>query len=292
MHPILDLWVPALLWLMMLVVGLGLSRDDFRRLRGRSASVAAATLAQIVLLPLVAVGLILAFDPATPTAIGLILLSVCPGGAISNYYAHVVKGNVALSGVLTAITSLTCLVTTPISAQVICSLLFAETTRFEVPTTRILLQLGFFVLLPIALGMGFRSLRPALALRWLPGLNRISIVALIGLLIAVLVDQRQAFSDDVDNVIALAIAFTLAGFGIGTVTGLAVRASLDETVSLALEFSVRNLAVMALIAVSILDNLEYLFFGAIFFIVQMPTALTAVGILKRLHSLRASVPAG
>ena len=291
MHPILDLWVPALLVLMMFVVGSGLTTEDFRRLGDRAILLIAATAAQLVLLPAIAGLLILVFDPVAPSAIGLLLLSVCPGGAISNYYAHLVKANVALSVVLTAITSLACTVTTPFAAQLVFSLVWAEGTRVHVPAGRVLLQLALFVLLPIAIGMGWRSRQPARVRRWLPLLNRISIISLVALLVTILVDQRHAIGGGIGPVLVLAVAFTLACFAVGAALGWALRARPGESASLALEFSVRNLGVMALVAVNVLGNTEYLLFGAVFFIVQMPTALAAVGILKRMTGRRGSLSA-
>ena len=290
MHPLLDLWVPAVLILVMFVVGSELAFEDFRRLNDRWVILGAATAAQILLLPAMASLLVFLFDPVASTAVGLLLLSVCPGGAISNFYAHLVKADVALSVVLTAITSVACIVTTPLGAAVVCSLVLSQETRVDMLAGRIMMQLALFVLLPISLGMWWRSRQPERTRRWRPALDRISILGLIGLLIAILVDQRSAFGVHTGELIGLAIAFTLAGFGLGTALGWILHARQGEISSLALEFSVRNLAVMALIAVSILDRLEYLLFGAVIFIVQMPTALIAVGVLKRLGTRPASIP--
>ena len=53
---ILDLLVPSLLCLLMLLVGLGLDRQDLQELRSRKRVIFLATLGQVLLLPLLAAG--------------------------------------------------------------------------------------------------------------------------------------------------------------------------------------------------------------------------------------------
>ncbi|MEJ2085547.1 MAG: hypothetical protein P8Y44_07695 [Acidobacteriota bacterium] len=291
MHAILDLWVPVVLVLLMFIVGLGLRVDDFRRLRDRIGTVCVATVGQILIVPLVAGLLVLLFEPPAFIAIGLVLLSACPGGALSNYYAHLANADLALSVTLTAISSLASIVFTPLAAYVGCSLFIGENIWVDIPLQRILLQLMFFIVLPIGLGMILRYRRPRESVRWLPKLNLLGFVALAALLVAVFVDQRSALDSGVLSISFLAIAFTFLCFGLGWGLGWALSLDSAGSLTLALEFSVRNLGVMALIAVTILGQLEYLLFGAIFLVVQMPTALTAVFVLKRFGTKKAGVAA-
>ena len=290
MYTLLDVWVPVVLVLLMFIVGLGLTGDDFRRLRDRIGTVCLATVGQILILPLVAGLLVLLFEPPPFIAIGLVLLSACPGGALSNYYAHLANADRALSVTLTAVSSLTSIVFTPLVAYVGCSLLVDKSIWVDIPLRRILLQLLFFIVLPIGLGMILRHRRRQGALYWLPRLNLLGFVALAALLGAVFVDQGAALDSEVLSISLLAIAFTLLCFGLGWGLGWILRLDSAGTLTLALEFSVRNLGVLALMAVTILGQLEYLLFGAIFLVVQMPTAFGAVFVVARLDTRTVAVP--
>ena len=282
MSPILDLLVPAVLLLLMLVVGLSLTGDDFQRLRVRSTAFALATLAQMVLLPLLAAGLVWCFDPLPPIAAGLVILAACPGGALSNYYCHLARGDVAFSVVLTAVASLMSLVTLPVAAHLGFFLLGQSDIQVSVPVVRILLQLLFFVLLPIALGMATRALWPNGSVRWLPTLNRVCTTALVGLLGAVFVDQIDSLDSGAFTVVALAVAFTGLSLVLGASLGWVLRLEGAAISALALEFSVRNLGIMALVAVTVFGRLDYLLFGAIFLVVQFPVALSVTSLVRRI----------
>lgn len=92
-----DVAVPLVVWLLMLVVGLELGPADFRRVLIYPKVVAVATLAQLLLLPMICAVLIRVLDPAPHIVAGMILLAACPGGAISNVYTYRARRTVALS---------------------------------------------------------------------------------------------------------------------------------------------------------------------------------------------------
>lgn len=64
--------------------------------------------------PFIAWLLIMLTEPTTTTAVGLLLVSFCSGGAISNVYSFFTKVNIAFSITLTTINSLLCVVLLPI----------------------------------------------------------------------------------------------------------------------------------------------------------------------------------
>jgi predicted AlkP superfamily pyrophosphatase or phosphodiesterase/predicted Na+-dependent transporter len=291
MGTIADLLIPAVLVLLMFVVGLGLKLDDFRRLRDRKHVVVLATLGQVLLLPVLAVGLARVFEPGPQVAIGMVLVAACPGGALSNFYSHLSRANVALSVTLTSVASLTSLVTLPLAAALGLSLLAVGGTRIPVPVTRILVQLFLFVLLPIVLGMLARHRWTSRMVRVLSKLNGVSVLAIIALLVVILVDQAGALIDELPALVALAITFTVLSFGVGAGLARLLGQGRPELTAIGMEFSVRNLAVMALVAIAAFGEPEYLLFGAIFVVVQTPLILLAAAVL-RLEERRADARPG
>jgi BASS family bile acid:Na+ symporter len=280
MHPILDLLVPAVLVLLMLVVGLGLTGADLLRVRDRAGLIVLATLIQIVALPALAAGLIRLFEPEAPIAAGLVLLAACPGGALSNYYCHLARADVAFSVALTAFASLASLVTLPLAIGIGFTLLGRTQLLVAVPMARILLQLLLFVLLPIVTGMLTRARWPAGTLRWLPTLNLGGTVALLALLAAIFAEHRSALDNGDVGVFLLAAGFTVLCFAVGSLVGRLLRLRGPTVASLAFEFSIRNLAIQAMVAVVALGQPEYLLFGAVFLVIQAPLALLAAGLLR------------
>ena len=285
MGPLVDLLIPTVLVLLMFVVGMGLDRSELVLLRSQKRLVILATLAQVITLPLIAAGLVVALDPDPHIGIGLVLLAACPGGALSNYYCHLSRANVALSVAMTSAASLTSLVTLPLAASIGLALIAGSVYQVTVPARQILLQLSLFVLLPLALGMFFRDRRPERSDRTLPVLNWLGLFALLALIVLILVDQAPSLGGDLPSVIALTVSFTLLSSALGAGLGRLLGLRHGEITTLALEFSVRNLAIMALVAVTIFDRSEYFLLGALFFVIQTPLVLLGTLILRRRPAL-------
>ena len=110
----MDVFVGALLPIAVVVImfslGLGLTLADFRRILHRPRAFLIGALNQVILLPVIAFLIILVFGFAAETAVGFMILSACPGGAVSNIITKIADWDVALSVTLTAAFSLTCVV--------------------------------------------------------------------------------------------------------------------------------------------------------------------------------------
>ena len=84
-------------------------------------------------------------------AIGVMVIAAVPGGATSNMFTSLSKGDVSLSISLTAITSLICIITIPIIS--IYSYNYFLQSNIEVDTTRKSLELFGIITIPTILGM-------------------------------------------------------------------------------------------------------------------------------------------
>src|SRR5436305_8958797 len=102
LKPVVDIAVPAIVVLAMTAVGLGLTVDDFRRVARRPGVVAAATVGQLVFLPLIGLALVRCLGLSPPVGKGLLLVVACPAGPMANLYSHLARARVALSVTLTA----------------------------------------------------------------------------------------------------------------------------------------------------------------------------------------------
>ena len=73
--------LPIALGIIMFGLGLSLTPGDFARIGRRPKAVAVALACQLILLPLVCFGLVLAFNLPPVLAVGMMLLAASPGGA-------------------------------------------------------------------------------------------------------------------------------------------------------------------------------------------------------------------
>jgi len=278
---IADVAVPAIVWLLMLVVGLELTLADFRRVLLYPKAVGVATVGQLLLLPLIAAGLIWTLQPAPYLVAGMVLLAACPGGAISNFYTYLARANVALSVTLTAVSSLLALLTMPLLMSAGFALFLDRHEVIEVPVGRMALKLAIMLAVPIAAGMGLRRWKEPLVERHAQGLRWLSLAAL-GLLIAlILFAQRESIMNEAGPVTLAAALFSqldmAAGWGVGRLAGLNV----EDRFTLLFEFAARNLAIAAVIGIMVLGRVEYLLFATLFFLTQVPIVLLVVVIYAR-----------
>ena len=110
-----TIWIVLpILTVLMFDLGLTLKLKDFYMVITRPKAFIVALTGQIVLLPLIALGLGHLFHLPPVFFIGLMLIACSPGGSSSNIFSKLAGGDVALSVTLTAMSSLITLITLPI----------------------------------------------------------------------------------------------------------------------------------------------------------------------------------
>lgn len=100
---------------LMFSVALDVRLGDFRKVVEFPRSVFVGMLAQYLAFPLLTLGIIYIFRPPVSVALGMVLVSGCPSGNITNFLVHFARANVALSVTLNAIIILAATFFTPAS---------------------------------------------------------------------------------------------------------------------------------------------------------------------------------
>ncbi|XP_066314639.1 probable sodium/metabolite cotransporter BASS2, chloroplastic [Miscanthus floridulus] len=113
-----DLFTMGLGFLMLLM-GLTLTFEDFRRCMRNPWTVGVGFLAQYLIKPMLGFSVALALKLSAPLATGLILVSCCPGGQASNVATYISKGNVALSVLMTTCSTIGAIVMTPLLTKLL-----------------------------------------------------------------------------------------------------------------------------------------------------------------------------
>jgi BASS family bile acid:Na+ symporter len=151
MKTVVDAGVPVLVFFAMVVVGMELTTDDFRRVARQPGTVVAATVGQFVLLPVIGWLLVRCLGLQPAIARGLLLVAVCPSGAMANVYSYLARANVALSVILTAVSCLAAVLTTPLALAVLQGQ-DGEASGFPVPVGVLAGQLFLLLALPVLTG--------------------------------------------------------------------------------------------------------------------------------------------
>lgn len=217
----------GVLALLMFSIALNIRVDDFRELVRQPRAALVGLVSEYLYLPLLTIGLIYLLEPAPSIALGMVLLSVCPGGSTSNYATYLARANTALSVMLTSVTTLGAAVITPLAFGLWQRLLperITSSVHLSIDFVDMAVTVFFLVMLPVAAGVGLNELRPKLALRLRRPMNMLSGVIFIGfVIIAIFSNLAQIsgylrfvfFTTALHNGLAL-----LGGFAIATVAGL------------------------------------------------------------------------
>ena len=154
--------VLPILTVLMFDLGLTLKMEDFRLVLSRPKAVVIALFGQIVLLPILAAGLALAFRLPPVFFIGMVLIACCPGGSSSNIFSKLAGGDVALSVLLTALSSLITLLTVPVIMSWATGYA-GEAVGITLPVGNLLKQNLLLMLLPVLFGIAVHYLWPRAA---------------------------------------------------------------------------------------------------------------------------------
>lgn len=264
----------------MTVVGLGLRRDDFIRLRQQPQVVAAGLLGPLLLLPPLALILTWGFRAAPEVAAGVLLIASCPIGGISNTWSYLARAATALSVTLTGLSCLFAGVTMPLLARLF-EMAAGHRLELTAPMRLLVAQLLLMLALPVLLGMWLRARWPGFAERHRPALQRIAFAGVGVLLLIPLIDDPSAFVAGLSTTVPLAAAFVTCSTGVGWATAALATRDIRSRFTVAAEFGTRNIAVATYIAVSVLGRVEFARFAVTYFLVEAPLMLVAVSIFQR-----------
>lgn len=144
-------WIPYLLGIVMLGMGLTLTFKDFGEVTKNPKAVIIGVILQYVVMPVIAFLLVQAFRLPPDLAIGVILVGCCPGGTSSNVITFLAKGNTALSVACTTLSTLLAPILTPAVFY-----LFAS-QWLQVDASGMFVSVLKMVLLPVFIGLIIRS---------------------------------------------------------------------------------------------------------------------------------------
>jgi bile acid:Na+ symporter, BASS family len=277
MNLLTAILLPALVFLVMGIVGTGLTVEDLRRVLVYPRAVITGTLAQIVLLPLLAVVFVRLTEPAEIIAAGLLLLVTCPGGAVSNSYTYLARANLGLSVTLTAFTSILSVLTMPVAMRLAFEHGLGRAVHLAVPTSTIALQLAGVLLTPVAIGMLVRWKAPALVERSRPLLQAVTWIAILAIAAFVLWTEREHLRAAVGVMILFACGFTVVAMALGVlVSRLSGSTSPSDHFVLMVEFAIRNLPIATLVGTTALGRTDFVVFSGAVLFAQTPMLVALV----------------
>jgi len=250
----INLILNFVLALIMLGLGLSLKKEDFKQLFDQPKPLAIGLFAQMMLLPIVAFALVYKSNVNPELKVGVMILSVCPGGITSNLISYFVKGNVALAVSLTVSCAFLWLFSIPLMVNLFLRYFIGgETNNIHLPFWSTMFEIFAITIVPASIGM---------ALRYQLGKKILELQKVINVVLPILLLLVFAFKflagtqsggasvskAELGLLTPIVIGLNVLSMFLGYLVGTPFRLSFKNRITIAVEVGLHNTALALLIA--------------------------------------------
>ncbi len=244
MSILIDWLLPGALAIMMLSLGISLTPADFKRVFQRPKAFAVGAVVQMILLPVSAFGIAIAFDLPPELALGLFILALCPGGPTSNLFAKLARGDTALSVSLTGVITVISVFTVPMLAS-IAGQYYLGNAGSPISVMPIAARAIIVMLLPITFGMWLKLTARGWVERNERRVTLIAVILIAAVILASLVGQWQNFITWFPVLGSACLAVMVLMLCFGVIFGKIFNLTEGEASSISIDSAMQN-AVMGI----------------------------------------------
>lgn len=246
--------LPLSLFLIMFGMGLSLRTADFRAVVEKPKVVIIGLAAQMILLPLVAWLIASALQLPPEIAVGLLIIALAPGGATSNMFSYLAKGDVSLSISLTSVVSLI----TPFSIPIVTALsmqhFMGDATPFTLPIGKTIAQLLLITVIPVALGMFVLSRWPMAAKRMETVLKWLSVIFLLLIVVLIVLKNAAHMADFFAQAGLATLVLNVATLTLGYQLANWARLGSAQAITIGFEVGIQNGTLALVVAGTLIGN--------------------------------------
>jgi bile acid:Na+ symporter, BASS family len=247
--------LPVALGIIMFGLGLSLTIGDFKRIGTQPRAVVIALVCQLIVLPALCFGLVLAFALPPLLAVGMMLLAASPGGTTANLYSHLFRGDIALNISLTAINSVIAVFTLPLIANFAISYFAPEGGALGIQFSKAL-EVFAIVLLPVAAGMLVRWWKPGFATAADKPVRIASVVILAIVIIGSIVSNKDILLANLASLALITVLFCVLSLTIGFVVPRLFRVAKPQAIASSFEIGIHNATLAIVIAQTVLQSMD------------------------------------
>ncbi len=279
----MAIWIVLpILTLLMFDLGLTLKFEDFGKVFRSPWPIAIALVGQLILLPLIALGLAWAFKLPPVFFIGLVLIACCPGGSSSNVFSKLAGGDVALSVTLTALSSVITLFTIPVIMS-LATTMVGQSVGITLPVGNLIKQNLLLMLVPVLLGIGMHYAWPNAAEKTDKVLGKLAFPLLLVLITVFYIQHHKTIIDNIGVLGVCVTALILVAIGCSSILSRLVKTGDKQRRTVVIEVGMQNAAQAIAIASSpfIFANEEMAIPAILYSLMMNIVLLIYVGILRK-----------
>lgn len=255
MSALTTVGLPVALGIIMFGLGLSLTLADFARVLRQPKAVMVALLCQLIVLPAICFGLVLAFQLPPVLAVGMMMLAASPGGSTANLYSHLFRGDIALNISLTAVNSVIAVVTLPLITNFAIWYFQPFDDQLGMQWTKAL-EVFAIVLVPVMLGMLVRRLQPRFADAMDRPVRIVSVVVLVVVIAGAVASNWALLIENVARLSLITIVFCLLSLTIGYLVPRWSRVGRRQAIATSFEIGIHNATLAIVIAQTVLGSIE------------------------------------
>lgn len=216
------------LGIIMLMMGLTLNAGDFTAVLKMPSWIIIGLVLQYTIMPLSGFAISHLFQLPPYLALGLILVSCCPGGTASNVITYLAGGNVALSVSMTSISTAMAVFMTPLL-----TVLLAD-SKIDIPASGLLMSTVKVILLPVITGVLLQQYLPKLTSRIVPFSPALSVLLIVVIVSSIMGKGKENILDAGFSLLGAVISLHVSGFAFGYMLShlLFRKVSVSRTISI------------------------------------------------------------
>ena len=271
-NPVVAVFLPIALGIVMLGLGLSLTMADFKRVVTFPKPVIVGLACQMLVLPVVCFAIARGLALPPELAVGLMLLAASPGGATANLFSHLAHGDVALNVSLTAVNSVLSLLTLPFIVNFAMESFMGAGRYIPMQPIKIV-QVFAIVLVPVAIGMTIRNKKPDFAERSAKPVRILSAVVLLLVVVSAVAKERANIGEYFQQVGIAALAFNLASMAVGYFVPRVLGITERQAIAIGMEIGIHNgTLAIAIAGPTVLNNSTMAIPPAIYSLIMFFTA--------------------
>ena len=245
-----TIWIVLpILTLLMFDLGLTLRFEDFSKVFRHPWPIAVALFGQLLLLPIIALGLAWLFHLPPVFFIGLILIACCPGGSSSNVFSRLAGGDVALSVILTALSSIITLFTIPVIMSWATQMI-GESVGITLPVGNLIKQNLLLMLLPVLVGIAIHYIWPNASAKIDKVLSKLAFPLLMVLITVFYVQNHRVIIEKIGIISVCVTALILVAVFCSSMLSRLVKNNAQQRRTVVIEVGMQNAAQAIAIATS------------------------------------------
>ena len=248
-----TLFMPIALGIIMLVLGLSLTLNDFKRVTKYPKAMTIALVCQMVVLPILCFVIAKFSGLSAALCVGLLLLAASPGGPTANLYSYLSHGDVALNISLTAINSVLSLFMLPLIVNLSLEYFMGAGQYIPLPFAKVV-EVFAIVLVPVSIGMMIKNKAPQFASKMDKPVKIISALLLLTIIISITLREKALLAENFALLGLPVLLFNVLSLAVGFYIPLLFKVERKQAVAIGMEIGIHNGTLAIYIALNVINN--------------------------------------